>query len=350
MVLSRILPLLLCSALIAQETDKTFRATVNVVVAPTIVTDRAGEYVLGLKPSNFRLYDNGKLQDIKVDEIFQPLSLVVVVQADSAMEKALPAIKKISTMLTTLLTGQQGEVAIVSFDHRITTLQDFTADPDKLKVALDKIHPGSHYSVMKDAVREGVRMLARRPRDQRKVLLLIGETRDKSSSGKTREVLADTQVANVTVYTINVNRLVSTLSTKTPVPRPDPIPPGGRHTPGPVANTPSATAQMGMPTGNVLPLFVEIFKDVRDIFVDNPAEAFTRYTGGREFSFVTQKDLENAIQALSTDLHSQYMISYNPDNKVEGGFHEIKVTVDHQDAPSWKVRTRPGYWMAGVPE
>jgi VWFA-related protein len=157
-------------------------------------------------------------------------------------------------------------------------------------------------------------------------------------------------VANVTVYTINVNRLVSTLSTKTPVPRPDPIPPGGRHTPGPVANTPSATAQMGMPTGNVLPLFIEIFKDVRDIFVDNPAEAFTRYTGGREFSFVTQKDLENAIQALSTDLHSQYMISYNPDNKVEGGFHEIKVTVDHQDAPSWKVRTRPGYWMAGVPE
>ncbi len=343
---------LLCGILLAQEPaqDKTFRATVNVVVAPTVVTDKQGRYVLGLKPSDFRLYDNEKLQDIKVDEVFQPLSLVVVVQADTAMEMALPKIKKISSLLTTLITGQEGEVAILAFDHRMQPMQEFTNDPDKLKAALERIRPGGQYSRMKDAVREGVRMLARRPRDQRKVILLISETRDKSSAGKTREVLADTQLQNVTVYTINVNRLVSSLSARTPVPRPDPIPAGGRHVPAAVANTPSSTAQFGMPTGNVLPLFAEIFKDVRDVFVSNPAEVFTRYTGGREFSFVSQKDLENALQAVSEDLHNQYMISYNPDNKLEGGYHEIRVITTHQDGPGWKIRTRPGYWMAGVPE
>ena len=178
---------LLASTLSAQPEDKTFRASVNVVVAPTTVTARDGRFVAGLKPSDFRLYDNDKLQDIKVDEVYQPLSLVVVIQADVAMEPILPKVKKIAPMLTAYLGGQDGEVAIMAFDHRIRTVQDFTSDPDKIKTALDNIRSGSQYSVMKDAVNEAVRMLARRPKERRKVILLISETRDKSSSGKTRD-------------------------------------------------------------------------------------------------------------------------------------------------------------------
>jgi VWFA-related protein len=266
------------------------------------------------------------------------------------MEPILPKVKKIGSMLTTLLAGQDGEVAIVAFDHRIRTMQDFTNDTDKLRVALDNIRPGSEYSVMKDAVNDSVRMLRSRPKDRRKVILLISETRDKSSSGKTREILANIQFQNILVYTVNVNRLITTLAKKTPVPRPDPIPPGGRHVPAGMPNTPTTTASMGTNLGSVIPLFVEIFKDVKDVFVDNPAEVFTKFTGGREYSFVSQKDLENAIQGISDELHSQYILSYNPNNKIEGGWHDIKVLVVRQDTSDWKVRTRPGYWMAGVPE
>lgn len=350
MTYTRILPALLATALFAQPEDKTFRATVNVVVAPTTVTDRSGRFVTGIQTNTFRLYDNEKLQDIKVDEIYQPLSLVVVIQADVAMEPILPKVKKISSMLTTLLSGQDGEVAIMAFDHRIRTMQDFTNDTEKLKKALDEIRVGSQYSVMKDAVRESVRLLARRPKNHRKVVLLIAETRDKSSSGKTREILADIQLQNVLVYTVNVNRAITTLSAKPGYPRPDPIPPGGRHMAAGIPNTPTSVASMGANLGSVVPVFVEIFKDVKDIFVPNPAEVFTKYTGGREYSFVTQKDLEIAIQNVSEELHSQYMLSYNPDNKIEGGFHEIRVTVARPDAGEMKVRTRPGYWMAGVPD
>ena len=144
---------LLASALLGQTEDKTFRATVNVVIAPTTVVRGDGTYVTGLKPADFRLFDNDKLQNIKVDEIYQPLSLVVVIQADVAMEPILPKVKKIGPMLTAQLAGQDGEVAIVAFDHRIRTVQDFTQDTDKIKQALDTIHPGSEYSVQKDAVR-----------------------------------------------------------------------------------------------------------------------------------------------------------------------------------------------------
>lgn len=337
---------------LAQEEQeaKTFRATVNVVVVPTVVTDRDGRYVAGLKPTDFRLLDNGKLQDIKVDEIYQPLSLVVVVQADAAMESVLPKVQKIGPMLSPLVAGQGGEVAVMCFDHRIQVLQDFTSDPDKLKEAMLKLKAGGEYSRMKDAVREAVRLLSKRSQTNRRAILYIGETRDKSSSGKTREILAEIQLHNIMVYSVNVNRLVTTLTRKAPPPRPDPVPAGGRHVPPGVANVPTNTANLGMPTGSVIPLFIEIFKDVRDIFVRNPAETFTQFTGGREYSFLSQRDLETAIQAVGDDIRSQYMISYNPNNKLEGGFHEIKVLVVREGAERWKVRARPGYWMAAVPE
>jgi hypothetical protein len=37
------------------------------------------------------------------------------------------------------------------------------------------------------------------------------------------------------------------------------------------------------------------------------------------------------------------MITYNPNNKDEGGFHEISVLVTGRN--DVKVRTRPGYWL-----
>ena len=87
MRLSLIACLVSCS-LLAQE--QTFRTTVNVVVAPTTVIDRRGNFVHDLKPHEFRVLDKGVPQDIRVDVSFLPISLVVAVQADAA-DAATPA-------------------------------------------------------------------------------------------------------------------------------------------------------------------------------------------------------------------------------------------------------------------
>lgn len=74
----------------------------------------------------------------------------------------------------------------------------------------------------------------------------------------------------------------------------------------------------------------------------------TKYTGGREFGFATQRGLEEAISKIGEELHSHYLISYNPGNtKLEGGWHSIRIEVRKQ---GYEVRTRPGYWMAAVPQ
>ena len=324
-----------------------FRATVNVVVAPTTVVDRQSSYVNDLKPQDFQLLDNGKPQSIKVDVSFIPISLVVAVQANSAVESILPKIQKIGSLFQGELVGEQGEVAIVSFDHRIEVRQDFTTEAGKLQQALQKIRPGSSSSRMIDAVIQSVRMLQKRPDNQRRVLLLISETRDRGSEGRARDALQALQFANVAVYSVNINRLVTTVMGKPQAPRPDPIPATARPLPAGVPHTPSAAAQVSgnaTNSANFIPLGIEIFKQVKAIFVDNPVEVFTKWSGGEERHFVSQKDLERAIAQIGDLLHSQYILSYSPNNKDEGGFHEIQVQVLNR--PDLKVRTRPGYWMA----
>jgi VWFA-related protein len=336
-------------ALIAQNTeDPVIRTQVSNVLAPTIVLDKDGSYVVGIKPFEFKLYDNDKLQDIKVDEIFAPISLVVAIQADAKVETALPRVQKVGTILQSMVAGDQGEVAIVAFDHRIQKLQDFTTDPDKIQEALKHIKPGSSSSVLTDTVVEATRMLRNRPKDRRKVLLLIAETRDKGSSLRPREALTNLEISNVMVYSVNMSRLVNELTSKPPLPRPDPIPPAARHVPGGGAQTPTTTAQMtGAPGYGIdfAPLVTEIMRSVKAVFVPNPVEIFTRYTGGKEYSFITQRDLERALGDVSREIHNQYLITYNPNNKGEGGFHKIRVEVERRNLD---VRTRDGYWLAAL--
>src|SRR6476661_7172445 len=140
---------LVAAVVVAQDAgDITIRQRVDEVIAPTTVVDKDGNYVTGLKPMEFRLYDNDKPQTIKVEEVVSPVSLVVAIQADYKVEKVLPKIQKIGNLLENMVAGDNGEIAVVAFDHRIQKLQDFTTDSTKIVEALKKLKPGSSQSVL----------------------------------------------------------------------------------------------------------------------------------------------------------------------------------------------------------
>jgi VWFA-related protein len=327
-------------------TGTTFRSSVQVVVAPVTVTDRSGDNVDGLQPEQFRLFDNGKEQTIKVDVSFPPISIVIAVQANDHVESVLPQINKIGDMIQPIVIGEQGEAAVLAFDSRIRTMQDFTSDSAKITEALKRIHPGSSQSRMIDAVEEAVRQLSTRPRNRRRVILLVSETRDKSSEARLRETLILAQVNNVDVYTVDISRLVTSIMAKPDPGYIDNRPPAMTPMPSGVPATPNTVMQETGSLGSsaqFVPLMVEVFKDTKAIFKQNPAEVFTRGTGGEQFGFMRQRGLEDAIEHLGAELHNQYMISYNPNNKEEGGFHEI--TVQIAGRKDVKIRTRPGYWL-----
>ena len=355
-VMRNTLMILLCATALAQtpppdsskqEKDIVIPVNVNVVIAPTTVRDKSGNFVDGLQLQDFELYDNGKLQKITADARDEPLSLVIAIQKSANLEDILPKIQRIGSMLNNLVAGQDGEVALVAFDHRIQVAQDFTNETQKITEALKTIHPGSTNHAVVDATMESIRMLRRRPPNRRRVLLLIAEKRDRGSQLHLREVLTEAQFANVTIYPVDISSTVATLTSK-PIPPPPPsIPTTAQHIPAGGAATPT-TIDQNYYNGNYIPMFVDIFKAVKSIFVDDTLDVFTRFTGGKQVAFtLSERSLERAVQSIGDELHSQYLLSYTPNNQSEGGFHEIRVTVNR---PNLEIRTRPGYWVASRPE
>jgi len=330
----------------AQDKEASIRVTTTVVIAPTTVRDKKGNFVDGLQLQDFQLLDNNKAQKLTADVRDEPLSLVVAVQKSTNLNDILPKIQKIGILLSDLMAGQNGEVAVVAFDHRVIVEQDFTNEATKVSEALKNLKPGSTSHAVIDAEMECIRMLKKRPPDRRRVLLIIAEKRDRGSQMRVREALTEAEFANVGIYSLDISSLVATLTGEQIPPRPPPIPATAEHVPAGAYATPTSVEQ-NYYLGNYIPMFVDIFKGVKSLFVDDTLDVFTRFTGGKEYAWVSEKSLEKAVQSISDELHSQYLLSYSPNNPTDGGFHEIKVVVNR---PGLEVRTRPGYWRAAVPQ
>ncbi|HWE48212.1 MAG TPA: VWA domain-containing protein, partial [Bryobacteraceae bacterium] len=145
------------------------KSTVTNIVAPTLVTDRSGNIVDGLQPAQFHLYDNGKEQNIQVDVAFEPISVVLAIEASSRVDALMSQLRHLGTLMP-LIAGDHGEVAVIAFDSRMRVMQDFTQDPDKVKAAIDKINAGNSSSRMIDTVDKAVFMLRKRPTNNRKII------------------------------------------------------------------------------------------------------------------------------------------------------------------------------------
>ena len=323
----------------------TITTTVDIVVAPTTVQKHSGEFVTGLQVRDFEIYDNGKLQKITDDLRDSPFSLVVAVQRSADMEGMLPMVEKIGSVLTDLIVGASGEIAVVAFDHHVQLMQTFTNDGDEACQAMKRLKTGGYSHAVIDAVTESIRMLKDRPRERRRVVLVIGEKWDKGSTGSLREALTEAEFANVSIYSLNVSTAQAELTSR-PQPQPPPLlPTTAYHVPAGAYLSPTAIDQ-NYYLGNWVPLFVNIFQEVADLTGDNTLEVFTRFTGGVEYSFDSNETLDVALQKFNQELHAQYLLSYSPNNLNEGGFHQIRVVVaNHSKA---KVRTRSGYWIAAT--
>jgi VWFA-related protein len=355
--------LLVAGALLAQESarspepaqqdqgDLIFRQQNLFIMAPVTVRDIRGHIVNGLTPLDFELFDNGRPQTITEDAASHPVSMVVAVQSSANMLTVLPGIRKIGSLFSGLVLGQNGEIAVLSFDHRVQTMTEFTSDPDKISEAFKKIKVGSSQNHLNDAAMQGANILNQRDKTRRHVLLLIGETRDGGSAARVRDVLTEAEFRDIAVYAVEVSHFLTSLNYHPDPPRPSPIPPEARPLPAGVIATQTTDAQGAVccsaSMGDWSPIFNEIFTAVKAIFISNPQEVYTKFTGGHGYSYKTQKGLEEAITNIGDEIHSQYLLTYLPNNPEDSGYHEIEVRILK---PGLKVSTRPGYWSAARPQ
>jgi VWFA-related protein len=322
------------------------QTTVQNVQAAVTVFDKQGGYVNNIRPEQFHLYDNDQEQNISVNVSYTPISLVILIQSNAHAEGLLPEVNKIGNLIGPQVIGDVGEAAVIAYDSRIRVLQEFTTDSAKITEAVKKIRPGSESNRMIDAVMDGARLLRSRPQTRRRIMLLIGETRDLGSEGRAREALIDLQTANIVFYPVDMSRFITTLTAPVKPARPDPLPPAMHPLPPNVPATPSNVEQMygTNARGEFVPALLEIYRDAKAVFVANPVEVFTKGTGGTEYGFHSQRTLENALTEIGEQLHSEYTLSYAPNNRDTAGFHPIRVEVQGHPEVG-KLVTRPGYYL-----
>jgi VWFA-related protein len=315
--------LLLLSATCAFAQEPVIRTTVPLVLVPTTVTDRHGKTVDGLKELDFEVLDNGKPVKHSLETTMQPIALVVAVQTSAIAGPALAKIQKIGAMFEPLVVGEGGVAAIVTYSDQIKVWQEFTHSADEFTRRMRKIEPdGSSRTEarMNDAVLEVVKMFADRPKFRR-VLVVIGESRDRGSQAKLQEAVTRAQAANVTIYPVNYSVYKNSFTSR-----------GDERFAG------SGRRVYDTDPGNLLAVFTEIGR----LAAQNAGDALAKYTGGEKVSFTRLAGLERVIAKVGEDLHSQYLLSFQAGDSGENQtYHEITVRVKRSDV---LVRTRPGYW------
>ncbi len=187
--------------------------------------------------------------------------------------------------------------------------------------------------------------LSKKP-NMRRVLLIVAESRDRGSETELASVTAAAQSQGVAVYFATYsqfktaftfdNRPLTTRRSET-----EPVPKIWETADNELYsyNNPRVVQQ-----DQSVDLLTGVTELVR-LHQANAAQILTGGTGGTILPFVRQKGLEEAIQKLGSELHSQYLISFVQDD-MTAGYHNLDVRVlGHEGL---RVRSRPGYWYAGA--
>jgi VWFA-related protein len=286
------------------------------------VTDRHGKTIDGLTESDFEVFDDGRPVRHRLETTNQPISLIVAVQTSAIAGPALAKVQKIGAMFEPLVVGQGGEAAILTYSNQIKVRQDFTDSADVFTKQMHSIEPDGDSLTdarMNDAVIEAVKMFKTRPQFRR-VLVVIGESRDRGSDAKLEEAVTKAQSANVTIYPVNYSVYKTAFTSR-----------GDERFEG------SGRRVYNTDPGNLLQIFTEIGR----LGKKNAGDALAKYTGGEKVSFTKLSGLERVIAKIGRDLHSQYLLSFQAGAAEDKSYHEITVKVRREGAI---VRARPGYW------
>jgi VWFA-related protein len=303
------------------ESSATIRANVPLVLAPVTVTDKKGNFIDGLKVEDFRLTDEGVPQQLRMDTsdtVLAPVSLMVLIQASGISTPALARTQQVGGMIKPLVVGDRGQAAVIEFDDEIRVRTDFTADSSVIRTAFEGTRSRSIRTArLIDAVVEGMKMLDTRPPNNRRVMLILSESRDRGSRAKLSEAIELAQRAGVTVYPATYSVQGSSFVSK---PADSPPMPGGDNS----VDLIGGAIELGR------------------IGKANVAAALARSTGGRHLAFLTLASLEQAISRAGEEIHSQYLLSFTPTSSKREGFHQIQVAIPSR--PDAVIRVRPGYY------
>jgi VWFA-related protein len=302
------------------QAQVTIRVPVRLITAPTLVFSEDGRLIPDLKAADFRLYDNDRLQKISLEAASSPVSVVVAVDTNPDVRAYLPFIAKVGSVVETLVAGEGGESALITYNNEVKVVKPFASGD--LQQALHAIAARGYRARSIDAGMHAIRLLRERPPEQSRVVLFVGQPIDDGSESTLAVLQGEAEKANVTIFALALPEIGKNFVSDTFTLQGLPQERGGY-----IAGT------------DLLKLVSVVSRTIDAAAGSDPFTTLTAATGGTLLRFRKQAELEGVLAAVGVQLRSSYMLSYYA-NAEEAGRHTIRVEVN---VPGAKAHTRAGW-------
>lgn len=289
--LSRLKGLLTFVLLFSAAAFAQFRSDTRLVVLHASVTDHKGKLLINLDRNAFKVYENGKQQQVKVfhrEDV--PVSLGIIIDDSGSMATKRSRVEAAALSMVRE-SNPQDEVFIVNFNDEPYLDVPFTNDIRKMEQGLARIDSRGG-TAMRDAISSSLDYIRDKAKKDKKVLMVITDGNDNASTISLEKVVARSNQSDTLVYAIG--------------------------------------------------LFTEEEKHEASK-ARRALNELTAATGGLAFYPKEVADVQALAVEIARDIRSQYTIAYSPAiQELDGSYRQIKVTVDAPGKPV--VRTRSGYY------
>ena len=319
------------------------------VTTPATVFDSGGNFVYDLVQDEFKIFDNGTPQKIvHFDSEMRRLSLVIVIETNDATSAFMDSVRPLGSMFSEMVMGPQGEVAVLTYSDRVDMPLDFTSNGDKLDTVLRGLQARGGGMHLDDALARALSMLDHRPIEDRKVAIIFSDGYNIGSKMTRGEIVKRAMNSDITLYGLGFSPLKGLWDRPVKDPKPDLVSESvARAMPPNVAPTPTnSEAIYDTSDINIVSILLGLGEEAKKPLFKSSLQYFSRYSGGLYFQKWGKDSVQQALNRIATEIHSQYELAYSPSTPIEPGFHKIEVEVRR---PGAKVRARAGWFYQGEP-
>ncbi|HVB85333.1 MAG TPA: VWA domain-containing protein [Candidatus Dormibacteraeota bacterium] len=269
----------------------------NLVDVDATVTDHDGDLVTGLKKENFRVYDDGQLQQISnFGPTDAPITVVILLEYSSTFWNYFAARGAYWADGFLQHLKPQDWVALKTFDLNTHLVQDFTQNKSEVDQDIQTLgFPTFHEEVLFDAVYQTLDQL--RDVKGKKSILVIASGYDTFSKHNLDQILDRLKETEVTIFCVGMGEQAN------------------MYNMGP---------------------------DIGYLQAKNQLTTFARMTGGYAFFPVFDAQMPDIFNTVAQFLRFQYTLGFTPTTPQDGKYHKVVVKIVDDQGDPMKLRNKKG--------
>jgi Ca-activated chloride channel family protein len=306
------------------EDYEVVRVTSNLVVVPVSVTNASGQPVLGLKPADFHLEEEGRAQEIaQIGNPEQvPLDIAVLIDVSGSVDARYTFEQQAAASFLKQVLKPGDRATVFAIDEKPRFIQELTT-AEVASQKLMAIPPAKGYTAFFDTVIAAARYLEKSSTSGRRhVIVVISDGDDTArildvSAAQNRSA-GDLKIIGMEAQLNLIERAQAEVQRE--------------------VQSAEATFYSINPSGQTMHL------NVRTARAEQGMERLAAATGGAAFIPSKEEDLNAMFNRIASELRSQYLLQYysNNENQQPNKFLRINVTLPAQ--PQLRVRARQGYY------